>query len=729
MKNPLNHAADLRKNKISRTQLSLAQPVNISQEQEDKNYPQQVIKFLQRRGLVMLGVATAVTTVVTAYTFSQKAVYQSNFLMLVEPLNNNDSWKKIAAPVDPSLAQDGLDYDSQILVLKSPEQMKVIVQNLQAKYPDINYNSLINSLKILRYGRTKVINVSYSNQDPYKIKVVLDEIAQDFLRYSLQQRQTKLRQGTQFVEQQLPAAKERVDKLQKELQIFRRRNHAFNPELQAQEISAQVSKLSEERLGINRELATVRTNFDNLQADTGKLAALNNATLYQQLLTQLRQIDAQIATESARFQSASPNMELLEDKRKNLVPLLQKEAQRILGVQLASIASQKQVLEMQSQEVAKVEQQLQQTRDELPSLARKYTELQQDLLIATDSLKRFLITRESLQVEIAQTELPWQLIQAPVQPIIPISPNIIRNLLLGLLGGIVLGIGTALVLENLDNTYHTVENLKQKLKRPLLGTIPVEKQLQNRQHSTNNKEGSKLGVKKLGRSNTVFVQNEHDESVSDNEQQVESLQFWDAFGMVLNNIQMLSDQSVRSIVISSSQPGEGKSTIAYYLAQMATTLGQKVLLVDTDMRRPQIHHLANMNNLWGLSSLISGNLSVEQAIRELPSMSGCSVITAGSKPPDTVKLISSDKMKQLIEQFEQDFDLVIYDAPPLIGMADATVLATNTDGMIVVVRMDKTEKSALTRAMDNLKMSRINVLGVIANGDNSKFRGYHNYYK
>ncbi|MEO1765111.1 MAG: CpsD/CapB family tyrosine-protein kinase, partial [Cyanobacteria bacterium J06629_18] len=156
-------------------------------------------------------------------------------------------------------------------------------------------------------------------------------------------------------------------------------------------------------------------------------------------------------------------------------------------------------------------------------------------------------------------------------------------------------------------------------------------------------------------------------------------------------------------------------------------VGLKVLLVDTDMRNPSIHKMADLTNLWGLSSLISGDFSVEQAIQKIPN-SQCSVITAGMRPPDTIKLLSSEKMKRIMMQLQVEYDLVIYDAPPLSGLADASIVATHTDGVVAVARIDKTNKTTFSKALDGLKISPINVLGIVANSDKHKYKGYDKYY-
>ncbi len=696
--------------------------------QEDDWNLRQVLGIAKRRSLVMAGVMVAVMTAVVGLTLNQKPLYEAKFRILAEPVNSDDSkLPKLTNTVEGNFNKSSLDYESQIQVLKSPELMASIVKELQVSYPDINYDSLINSLTITRLGETKIIEVRYLNNDPVKIKVVLDELSQAYLKYSLENRQINLRQGIQFVEKQLPTLQRRVDNMQKKLQVFRQHYNFTDPETLSHQIAVQVNTLVEQRLAINEQLAKARSNFTSLQGRQGSQAAFKDAGVYQQLVGQLRQLEIQTAYESTRFQEDSVPMQSLLEKRQKLLLLVGNEAQRSWTIKLTEVANEIQTLESQSQVLAQSENILRQKVEQLPVLARQYTEIQRGLQVATESLNRFLTTRETLQIEGAQTRIPWQLIQTPLQPEASVYPNISRSLMLGFVASTLLGISSALLVEKLDNTYHTVDIFKEKLKLPLLATIPFERQLSNIQDSTvtgtqrtpTANQGSSDSAEMVNRLSTLVK----------NHRQYESSKFLEALRVLHTNIQLLSsDEPIRSIVISSATPAEGKSTIAFHLAQTAAAMGQRVLLVDADLRRPRIHSLSNLNNLWGLSSIISGSMPVETVIRQMPSMSELSVITAGPIPPDPTKLLSSQKMKQLITDFHSSFDLVIYDAPPLVGLADASLLASHTDGIVLVARMHKTDRSMLAQAVDSLKMTRSNILGMVLNWHKSNGLGYYNYY-
>jgi polysaccharide biosynthesis transport protein len=693
-----------------------------SEGQGDDWNPREFLGIVRRRGLVMAAIAMIVMGAVVYSTLKQKPVYEGNFRLLVEPLNDKSLLLDLTSGKQNSNStQVNLDYESQIQVLKSPGLVTRITKLLESKYPSINYDSLVNSLNIFRVGETKIIEIRYRSNDPQEIKTVLDRVARVYLKYSLEERQTSLRQGLQFVETQLKSMQVRVDRLQKEQQLFRQNYKLTDINVQATQISDRANSLAQQRLAVNQQLATTRAKLTSLKQQNGALAALNEATVYQQLVNQVRQLDTQIATELTRFQENSPPLQTLKEKRERLLPLLNEEAKRFLNVEMAKLVTEVQTLEMQSQELAKAEQKLEQQGRQLPVLVRKDTESQRQLQVATESLNRFLSTREALQVQVAQTELPWQLIQAPIQPTNPVSPDIRRSLITGFILSLVMGISAALFMEKMDNTYHSIDALKKKVKEPLLGAIPFEKQIYSISTGTSK---SKPFLKIVPDAFSRHIPG-LSVTVEQSSERKYSAHFLEALRVLYTNIQLLSsDRPIRSLVVSSAMPGDGKSTVAFHLAQIATAMGNRVLLVDADMRHPKIHSLSNLNNQWGLSNLISTNLPIAEVVRRPSVVEQLSVVTAGPIPPDPTKLLSSEKMKRLITSFHSSFDLVIYDTPPLVGLADAALLAPHTDGILLVARIHQTNCVVLKQALDNAKRSRMTILGLVANGQTAELNIY-----
>ncbi|MFM7427683.1 MAG: GumC family protein [Elainella sp.] len=695
----------------------------------------QLLSPLRRRALMISGIVALVMSFTIGTTLGQKPVYEGRFRLLVEPVNANNDAASLAEALSqqPNLAsgRGSLDYDTQIQVLRSPELIQKILQALQSRYPDLTYGELVNSLTIARPGETKILDVRYRGNDPEQIQVILNQLAAGYLKYSLLERQTNLRQGIQFIDDQLPGLQNQVDILQAELQQFRQQYNFIDPDSQSSQIAGRATAIEQQRLAIEQELAKAQSYYQTLQQANGSLAALNDASVYQQLIGQLRQVETQIAAELTRFQPQSLNVRVLQEQRQNLIPVLRQEAERVVGSKQADAITQIQILQVRSQVLAAAQTELDGSIKQLPALARRYTDIQRELQIATEGLNRLLANRQTLQVQAAQTEIPWQLIEAPTQPQTPISPNVPRNLLLGFVASSLLGVGAALLLEKLDDVYHSAEDLKEKTKIPLLGTLPYS------QHSD----------ELIGEAPELTIGDRVQASLGNLvprpirarlRQTAQPYKYYNSYNFsgfseamrVLHmNLQFLNtDRPLKSIIISSALPGDGKSTVAINLARTAMVLGQRVLLVDADMRRPQVYERMQLENLQGLSNYISSDIPLKSVLQKPISLFELSVLSAGSLPPDPPKLLASRKMQQLMRELEQSFDLIIYDTPPLLGLADASILAQHTDGIVVVARLGKTSRSAVSQALDNLKQAKIPILGLVANGQRKDiFSSYGDY--
>ncbi|MFB2933960.1 GumC family protein [Aerosakkonemataceae cyanobacterium BLCC-F154] len=712
----------------------------------------QFLGILRRRALVVVSVAIAVTTVVGTRTWNTPPLYEGQFRVLVEPITAET---KVAQNFG-AIVYSVLDYDTQTEVLRSPSVMDSIVKKIQAEYPEINYGSLMQNLVISRLGQTKIIEVRYQDTEPKRAEKILKYVADGYLDYSRLQRQTDVRQGIDFVKQQLPNLQERVNALQARLQKFRQEYNFIDPEQKAQELGTRISGIETQQIEANTKLNELRSLYTLLQTQLGLqpneaivASALSEAPRYQKLLTELQDVETKLATESVRFTEASPNIQALKEKRQRLLPLIAQETQRVIGTsispntvntqrlsnqnsvrlnltqQFVEATNQIKVLEVRNQALKRAEQLLVQEFKQMPIRARQYTDLQRELKVTTESLLRFLSTRENLEIEAAQKATPWQLIAAPSQ-IYPLSPDKYRNLILGVVAGLLLGTGAAWLAEMLDNVFHSAEDLKNQTGMPLLGVVPFSKALK------------KLAAGETSEANALLLPEGESAAIAQDNKlysRYNASQFVESFRSLYTNIRLLTtDMPIQSLVISSSTPAEGKTVISIHLAQAAAAMGQRVLLVDADLRRPQIHKRLDVPNMRGLTNLISSeDLDFHEVIQNCPEEENLYIMTAGQIPPDPTRLLSSEKMQALMAEFQSAFDLVIYDTPPLVGFADASILATPTDGVILVVGLGKADRYPLMQALDTLRISGTPVLGLVANGVKSyttRWRDtYDRYYK
>jgi capsular exopolysaccharide synthesis family protein len=721
---------------------------------DDKFELSDLLTVARRRMLLIAGVAIAVTSGVAAKVLKEVPQYEGKFQLLVEPASGqDDKFKKLSESLDSSVGDKakGVDYQTQIQVLRSPQVLSPILKKIQARYPDITEDTLRSKLVITRMAETKIIEVRYQDSDPDKIQFVLKQIVDAYVKYSEQEQQDSVKQGLTFVNQQTDLLQNRVNSLQQKLQEFRQAYNIIDPQTQGQLLTTRVGEIVQQRQETLSQLGESEKLYGELKSQLAQLgvspeqavtaSALSEAPRYQQSLNKLAEIENKIAVESARFTEDSPAIQALREQQRNLKPLVEQEAATAVGrvatgvpdnaqslaspsslrleltKKMVEAANQKQVLEVRKNAIAQAEKDLGQQLKNLATIARGYTDLQRELTVAAESLNRFLAVRESLQIEKAQKTRPWQQLTKPERPILPISPNVPRGIILGAIAGLLAGAGAALLAEKLDKVFHSPDELKDSSGLPLLGTIPFQKELKGRFLSGAARRAlpdAEIGELELNNQSHHYMASPFSES----------------FRSLFTNLQFISpDHPIRSLVISSSVPAEGKSTISTFLAQAAAAMGQRVLLVDADLRRPQVHVRNDLPNVWGLSNVISSEINVDDVIQQSPLEDNLYILTAGQIPPDPTRLLCSKKMHNLVQRFQDAYDLVIFDAPPLLGLADARLMAAHTDGIAMVVGLGKTDRAVLTQVLYGLKMSRARVLGVVANGVKNYTASSYDYYQ
>lgn len=698
-----------------------------------------VFAVARRRGVVIVGVALAliVSSGLGLVWSKRKTIpeYQGSFKLLVEPataedrlrnqflMSQNQGLDIQRVELDRSL----LDYETQIRVLKSPQIMNPVLQQLRTRYPDINYNSLLKSLSIERvtYKKdekqegTKILEVGYKDKDPKKIEFFLKTIADTYLNYSLQERQKSLKQGLEFIETQLPNLQQQVDTLQAQLQKLRQQYNMTNPEEANRFLTEHVLGIRNQRLATEVELAETRALYNTLkrQLSEAKPTAVvsSEGEAYRTLISELQKIETQIASDSTRFREDSPPMKALREKQQNLRLLLSQQAEG----KLEKVAGQIRGLEDRYKTIVQTENQVNQKLEQLPTVSRQVIDLQQKIDVATNNLKEFLVKRESLKLDAAQQEVPWQLINPPELwrndkgILLPVEANSIkRPLVIAVILSWLLGIGVGFLIEILHTVFHTPEEIKGATRLPILGVIPFAKKLQKLPKKLN-QVAIVAQVANLPPAKDQLLLAGNDNQPNG----YSASPFTEAFRSLYTNIRLLSSQKpIYSLAISSAVPADGKTTIAVYLAQTAAAIGQRVLLVDADLRFPQLHSRLSLPNVQGLSETIATDLDLNDAIQQSPLYDNLFVLTAGRILSDPIKLLSSDRMQYLMEQFQARFDLVIYDMPPLLGLGDGNLLAANADGTLLVVGLEQTDRSQLMKALEGLKISGASILGIVANG-------------
>lgn len=200
---------------------------------------------------------------------------------------------------------------------------------------------------------------------------------------------------------------------------------------------------------------------------------------------------------------------------------------------------------------------------------------------------------------------------------------------------------------------------------------------------------------------------------------------------IRTNIEFMAvDREIQAILVTSATQGEGKSTTSSNLAVAYAQQGKKVLIIDTDMRRPTVHYTFKVANGLGLSSLLTRQAEKDKAI--LPTkIDNLSILTAGPIPPNPAELLSSRAMEHLVAQLREEFDVIIFDAPPLLQVADSRITSKLTDGVVLVVGCTTSDRQRVLKAKEQLELAEAKILGVVLNRreltDDSAYQYYYSY--
>lgn len=202
----------------------------------------------------------------------------------------------------------------------------------------------------------------------------------------------------------------------------------------------------------------------------------------------------------------------------------------------------------------------------------------------------------------------------------------------------------------------------------------------------------------------------------------------EAYRILRTNIQFSSpDKKIKSILITSSGPSEGKTTTSVNLAVAIAQAGSRVIIIDCDQRKPMVHKFLKASNLLGLSNLLIGEVTIDEAVIS-SGVENLYILSSGTMPPNPSELLASDKMKTLLNTLKETYDYIILDTPPVIMVADAQILSKYADGCILVIASGEVDRKAAAKAKESLEIVNAKIIGVVLNKLDTKRKGYYSYY-
>jgi succinoglycan biosynthesis transport protein ExoP len=710
----------------------------------------QIFAVFVRRFPWFLLVFLSSTAIAGIITLKTNPTFKSTMQLLVEP---NYQGKKEGGDTVESQFTDSnvvVDTATQLNLMQSSGLIQKAVDKLKTEYPGITVDQIKKSLLLTQIRTkednvaTKIFQVDYTDINPEKTQKVLTAIRQVYVEYNKQQQNWRLQKGLQVIRDQLRKANDEVNASESNLQRFRRNQNLIDPELQAKAIETTLNTIQQERQTTRSQYEEALAKQKSLQEQLNRSpqnalvsSRLSQSTRYQGLLNEIQKTELALAQERLRFTDDTPSVQKLNEQLQSQKELLQKEVSRTLGgrsttafgtgetlleqgqlgqidLNLTSELVENQTnivsLSARDQTLAAKEQELRLQLKRFPSLLSYYNRILPQLQFSRERMEQLLRAEQQLRQELSKGGFNWEVVEEPQQGT-QLGPNLNQNLLLGAVVGLMLGGVVAFIREASDDSVHTTAELEKQVALPLLGTTP------------------KLPPAKPKESIIKLPFGKPEVLAPWTIQVLQSPPRWESLDLIYKNIELLNSVSdLKSLMVTSALPDDGKSALALGLAMSAARLHKKVLLIDANLRDPSLHKQLNLPNEQGLSTLLASDVTLPNQIGiQYSGSSYIDILTAGPIPVDPAHLLSSPRMMQLMAAFEENYDLVLIDASSVLGLVDAMLTASSCRSVVMVASIGRVTRNNLAQA--TAMLSKLNLIGIVANGVSNSDSTYVPYVK
>src|SRR5215470_9658181 len=575
------------------------------------------------------------------------------------------------------------------------------------------------SLRVALEPNTRIIDIHYRSPNKELAARVVNTLANTYIEQNFKTRFESTMQASDWLSRQLVDLQMKVETSQEKLVKYQKEHQILGIDEKQNITTAKLDELNKELTAAESERMEKESIYRLADSgDTDSAAAVANGIsskvtgstsgLLDKLQAAKADLNIQIAQFSTQFGPSYPKLAELNNQVKEIDSQIQSEmkkvASRLRGDYLASLQRENMLraaLEGQKQQ----ENKLNESAIEYSLLKRDFETnrtLYEGLLqkLKEAGVTAGLRSNNIRQVDIART------------PEAPAEPNIPRNLGFALALGLTSGIGLAFLLEGVDNTVRTPEQAQAISALPSLGMIPL---------------GSKSPGDANSRGLSVAASKEAVELITLSRPQSQMSESYRALrtSLLLTSL----GAPPKTILITSALPQEGKTTTSINTATVLAQKGTRVLLIDADLRRPSIHKTLGMGPRAGLSNVLTGGTTLQQATVRSTLLPSLFILPAGTPPPNPAELLASSQMVDLLAELRDQYDHIIVDTPPTLSVTDAVVLSTRADAVVLVIRSGQTTKPALRRSRDILAQVNARVAGVLLNAVDLDSPDYYYYYE
>jgi len=585
--------------------------------------------------------------------------------------------------------------------------------------PDRPYIEFIeDNLEINPLKNTHLVEIAFYSVEPELSTRIANQVANSYIEFNQSARYDTTAQATEFIVKQSGELKKEISELEAKLNDYGKENAIIGLDEKEDIISQKLAQLNSDVLTAQVETSQKEARYRGLlKTASDSIPEATQSNLIQQLRAKAAELEREYTQQSKQFKSDWPEMVRLKAEWDSARKTLEEESRKIFENTLKTA-------EMEYNQATAHERTVRAALEGQKNEAirqKQYAVEYSNLKAAVDSKREImnkLLQRETetgslSRLREAGTGNIWVVDSAEL-PEHPYRPNKRMNVLLSLVVGLGLGVGMAFFLEYLDNSVKSTADIEKFIQLPTLGTIPMVL-------ATN------------GHGDSSHLRRPRRESVS---MDVDLVTLRDPTSgaseayKTLRTSLLLStaDAPPKVIVITSSEPQEGKTVTTLNTAISLTQSGKKVLLIDGDMRRPRLHKALGVANGVGLSNYLSGNAEIEEIFQptEIPNLF---LASSGPVPPNPSELLESEHFDFLLDALRKGtrFDHVLIDSPPLLSVADPVIMASKASATILVVQCGRTARPAVIRGRQKLEQAKANILGVVLNDVDVRHGSYYSY--
>ena len=578
-----------------------------------------------------------------------------------------------------------------------------------------------NNLQVSLVPNTRIIEIRYRSPDKNLAARAVNTLANTYVEQNFKTRFESTMQASDWLSKQLVDLQIKVETSQEKLVKYQKEHEILGIDEKQNITTAKLDELNRELTAAESARMEKESIYHLVQSGDSDsiVAAANvdgaargssaNSALLEKLREQQADLKIQVAQLSTQFGPSYPKLAQLNSQLKEVDAQIQSEmrkvASRLRGDYLAAV-------QRESMLRSALEQQKQQA-NKLNESAIEYSLLKRDV-DANRTLSEGLLEKlKEAGVTAGLRSNNFRIVDAARIPTSPSGPNMLRNLAFALALGLSTGIGLAFLVESMDNTVRTPEQAQTISSLPSLGMIPL---------------GSRSTREMRGSSKLALASSkEAVELVTKSRPRSQMAESYRALRTSL--LLTFPGGPPKVILITSALPEEGKTTTSVNSAIVLAQKGTRVLLLDADLRRPSIHKTLGMGPTLGLSNVLTGAASLQEAIIPSTIVPELFLLPAGTPPPNPAELLASTKMKDVLEELRKHYDHIIIDSPPTLSVTDAVVMSTAADAVVLVIRSGHTTRPALRRARDILRQVNARVCGVLVNAVNLNSPDYYYHYE